>query len=297
MFDLYKSVDSEGKTFEQYMKTYDASAWKHPSVTIDVVLMTQIAGEMYVLLTKRKSHPFVGCWSTPGTFVNYDESLDKAVERTISEKIGIDGESNNFWYRQLHTFGSPDRDPRDRVITTSYLSLVNSEKLHILLEKDKNADNTKSLALFKVKMRKVVENESKQMSIITLTNNEENLVIQYKIVETVKGNWIQTDSVLDESISNSELAGDHIKLIHNAMVYMENNSGNYGVLLNLLPELFSLGDVQKVYEDITGKRQIAGNFRLSLLKSGAVVDSKLTRMYRGRNVALYKANKFKLCGV
>ena len=81
------------------------------------------------------------------------------------------------------------------------------------------------------------------------------------------------------------------------MVYMENNSGNYGVLLNLLPELFSLGDVQKVYEDITGKRQIAGNFRLSLLKSGAVVDSKLTRRYRGRNVALYKANKFKLCGV
>lgn len=297
MFDLYKSVDSEGKTFEQYMKTYDASAWRHPSVTIDVVLMTQIDGEMYVLLTKRKSHPFVGCWSTPGTFVNYDESLDKAVERTISEKIGIDGEGNNFWYRQLHTFGSPDRDPRDRVITTSYLSLVNSEKLRILLEKDKDADNTKNLALFKVKMRKVVENESKQMSIITLTNNEENLVIQYKIVETIKGNWIQTDSVLDESISNSELAGDHIKLIHNAMVYMESNSGNYGVLLNLLPELFSLGDVQKVYEDITGKRQIAGNFRLSLLKSGAVVDSKLTRRYRGRNVALYKANKFKLCGV
>ena len=297
MFDLYKSVDSEGKTFEQYMKTYDASAWRHPSVTIDVVLMTQIDGEMYVLLTKRKNHPFVGCWSTPGTFVNYDESLDKAVERTISEKIGIDGEGNNFWYRQLHTFGSPDRDPRDRVITTSYLSLINSEKLRILLKEDKNADNTKNLALFKVKMRKVVENESKQMSIITLTNSEENLVIQYKIVETIKGNWIQTDSVLDESISNSELAGDHIKLIQNAMVYMENNSGNYGVLLNLLPELFSLGDVQKVYEDITGKRQIAGNFRLSLLKSGAVVDSKLTRMYRGRNVALYKANKFKLCGV
>ena len=297
MFDLYKSVDSEGKTFEQYMKTYDASVWKHPSVTIDVVLMTQIDGEIYVLLTKRKNHPFVGCWSTPGTFVNYDESLDKAVERTISEKIGIDGEGNNFWYRQLHTFGSPDRDPRDRVITTSYLSLINSEKLRILLEEDKYADNTKNLALFKVKMRKVVENESKQMSIITLTNNEENLVIQYKIVETIKGNWIQTDSVLDESISNSELAGDHIKLIHNAMVHMENNSGNYGVLLNLLPELFSLGDVQKVYEDITGKRQIAGNFRLSLLKSGAVVDSKLTRRYRGRNVALYKANKFKLCGV
>ena len=297
MFDLYKSVDSEGKTFEQYMKTYDASVWKHPSVTIDVVLMTQIDGEMYVLLTKRKNHPFAGCWSTPGTFVNYDESLDKAVERTISEKIGIDGEGNNFWYRQLHTFGSPDRDPRDRVITTSYLSLINSEKLRILLEEDKYADNTKNLALFKVKMRKVVENESKQMSIITLTNNEENLVIQYKIVETIKGNWIQTDSVLDESISNSELAGDHIKLIHNAMVHMENNSGNYGVLLNLLPELFSLGDVQKVYEDITGKRQIAGNFRLSLLKSGAVVDSKLTRRYRGRNVALYKANKFKLCGV
>lgn len=297
MFDLYKSVDSEGKTFEQYMKTYDASVWKHPSVTIDVVLMTQIDGEMYVLLTKRKNHPFAGCWSTPGTFVNYDESLDKAVERTISEKIGIDGEGNNFWYRQLHTFGSPDRDPRDRVITTSYLSLINSEKLRILLEEDKYADNTKNLALFKVKMRKVVENESKQMSIITLTNNEENLVIQYKIVETIKGNWIQTDSVLDESISNSELAGDHVKLIHNAMVYMESNSGNYGVLLNLLPELFSLGDVQKVYEDITGKRQIAGNFRLSLLKSGAVVDSKLTRRYRGRNVALYKANKFKLCGV
>lgn len=285
MYDLYKSVDSKGRTFEEYMRTYDESLWMHPSVSIDIILITQIKGEMYVLLTKRTEHPYVGCWALPGSFVGYDESLDLAVERTITNKAGI---HKNLWYRQMHTFGNPERDPRTRVITTSYLSLVNSEELG-------DIDANSNSALFKVKMRKISETDTKRMSVITLENSKLNVTMQYRIVETMCNNWLNTDSTLDEAMSSCELAGDHIKLIHNSLVYLENNSSNYGVILNLLPEQFSLGDVQKVYEDITGKKQIAGNFRLSLLKSGMIVETGNTRVYRGRNVALYTANKLKMC--
>ncbi len=94
--------------------------YKKPSVTVDIILFTIIENQLNVLLVKRKNDPYKDMWAIPGGFVNYDESLDDAARRELSEETNL----NEIYLEQLYTFGNPDRDPRTRVITVAYLSLA-----------------------------------------------------------------------------------------------------------------------------------------------------------------------------
>ena len=75
-----------------------------------------------VLLIKRKYDPFKDNWAIPGGFVLENESLEEAVQRELLEETGI--EVN--YLEQLYTFGDPNRDPRQRIISVAYFGLVKS---------------------------------------------------------------------------------------------------------------------------------------------------------------------------
>lgn len=77
-----------------------------------------------VLLIQRKYDPFKNGWAIPGGFVLEDESLEDAVRRELLEETGI---AVNY-LEQLYTFGDPDRDPRQRVISVSYFGLVKASQ-------------------------------------------------------------------------------------------------------------------------------------------------------------------------
>jgi len=109
----------------EFLAAYDTSHFPHPSVTVNVALLTADEGVLKVLLLKRDEHPERGKWSLPGGFVGMNESLEQTVERVLSTKVGL----KNIFLEQLYTFGEPDRDPRTRVITVSYYALVDAAKL------------------------------------------------------------------------------------------------------------------------------------------------------------------------
>src|SRR6266542_1137711 len=104
-------------------ETYDPSRYDRPSVTVDVVIFTLQAGELHVLLVKRKRWPFEGRWAIPGGFINADESLDQAARRELEEETGV----HDIYLEQLYTFGAPRRDPRTRVISVAYIALVSAD--------------------------------------------------------------------------------------------------------------------------------------------------------------------------
>ena len=81
-----------------------------------------------VLLIQRKYEPFKNSWAIPGGFVTDNESLEEAVHRELMEETGI--EVN--YLEQLYTFGEPDRDPRQRVISVAYFGLVKSTQFQQL---------------------------------------------------------------------------------------------------------------------------------------------------------------------
>jgi len=101
--------------------------YEKPSVTVDIVIFTIKDNELKVLLVKRNVEPFKNSWAIPGGFVKMSESLEEAAKRELAEETGI----KDVYLEQLYTFGEPKRDPRGRVITVSYIALVNSDKISL----------------------------------------------------------------------------------------------------------------------------------------------------------------------
>ncbi|NOT75070.1 MAG: NUDIX hydrolase [Cyclobacteriaceae bacterium] len=85
-----------------------------------------------VLLITRKFEPFQKFWALPGGLVKNDESLEEAVHRELKEEAGIDVN----YLEQLYSFGKPERDPRNRVISVAYYGLVRPKDFHISAQTD-----------------------------------------------------------------------------------------------------------------------------------------------------------------
>jgi 8-oxo-dGTP diphosphatase len=120
---------------KEFLASYDASVYPHPSVSVDVALVTVDEEKLKAVLIRRQEHPALGKWSLPGGFVGMKESLDDAAVRVLETKVGVTG----IFLEQLYTFGKPDRDPRTRVITVAYYALVAAGVLSSQQFEDQNA--------------------------------------------------------------------------------------------------------------------------------------------------------------
>ncbi|QEC41718.1 NUDIX hydrolase [Pseudobacter ginsenosidimutans] len=92
-------------------------------VAVDAIVFGYSKQEgVSILLIQRKYPPFKNAWAIPGGFLLPDETLEDAVRRELREETGI--EVN--YLEQLYTFGAPNRDPRQRIISIAYMALVKS---------------------------------------------------------------------------------------------------------------------------------------------------------------------------
>ena len=101
--------------------------YPHPAVTTDIVIFTIRRDELKVLLIKRGLPPYEGMWALPGGFINLDESLEEGARRELVEETGV----SDVYLEQLYTFGEPDRDPRERVITVAWYALIPTDEIDI----------------------------------------------------------------------------------------------------------------------------------------------------------------------
>lgn len=99
--------------------------YPHPAVTADSVIFTIQDGQLKVLLIRRGRPPQQGSWAIPGGFIDIDEDLEDGARRELEEETGIRDVAH---LEQLHTFGNPDRDPRERIITVVFYGAVPSER-------------------------------------------------------------------------------------------------------------------------------------------------------------------------
>ena len=99
--------------------------YPHPAVTTDIVIFTVRDKSLQVLLIKRGLDPFKGKWALPGGFLKMDESLDTCASRELAEEAGLE----DVYLEQLYTFGTVDRDPRERVVSVSYFALIPSDNV------------------------------------------------------------------------------------------------------------------------------------------------------------------------
>ena len=91
-------------------------------VTVDLVVFSIINKSLRILLIQRDQTPFLGKWALPGGFVLPHENLEQAARRELAEETNIGKEVGHL--EQLGTYGHPDRDPRQRVVTVAYWGIA-----------------------------------------------------------------------------------------------------------------------------------------------------------------------------
>jgi 8-oxo-dGTP diphosphatase len=120
---LYRHFDIKGGMTSRQIDEYGPRMEPTPVlVAVDLVVLTARSGELSALMVRRGVEPYVGRWALPGGFVEPEEDLADAAVRELGEEAGIDRLRPHL--EQLATYGSPDRDPRGRVISVAYLALV-----------------------------------------------------------------------------------------------------------------------------------------------------------------------------
>lgn len=91
------------------------------AISTDVVLFSIHDERLQVLLVGQG----VGAWRLPGGLAAVDEDLDRSALRHLQEQTGVRG----VYLEQLYTFGRPDRDPRQRVVSVAYYALEPAQQL------------------------------------------------------------------------------------------------------------------------------------------------------------------------
>lgn len=288
--------DRKGLTEEEFLAAYNPAKYERPSVTADILIFTirekeeknyrKLPGKVLnILLVKRGEHPFLGKWALPGGFVRMEESLEDAAKRELEEETGL----RDIYLEQLYTWGDTGRDPRTRVISTSYMALADSSALL-----PKAADDAAEAAWFQVSFQKRKESREEtedgyilyQNFRLALTREEEILWAELETVKTVTKDTVRAENRILES---QGIAFDHGRFIAYGIERLRSKIMYTDIAFHLVEEQFTLTELQQVYEVILDKELLKANFRRKI--AGMVSETENYRTDAGhRPSKLYRFN-------
>ena len=236
---------------EEFLKAYNAKDYDQLSLTADILILSVSDEEqsnyrktskkhMSVLLVKRNDYPFKDKWCLPGGFLKMDENLDDCPRRILKQETNL----SNIYLEQLYTMGGVNRDPRCRVVSVSYIALVDKNLLKEELVRNASWFN-------------ISYTESEKFVDVVLNNGEE--VIPFRIKKTLRE--LTTDRYEFTIEGDSELAFDHPIVIWSGIERLKNKVNYTDIVFNMMPEYFALGDLQQVYEVILNKKLLDPAFR------------------------------------
>lgn len=238
-------------TESEFLKDYNPNKFDRFSITADILIFG-ISNEeeenyrktdkkkMSILLVKRNNYPFKDMWCLPGGFVKVDENLDDAPKRILKDETNID----NIYLEQLYTFGSVNRDPRMRIISTSYMALIDKNKVDNLNE---------NASWFDIMLYEEKDNY------VDIVLNNGTVIITFKIKKVLREKT--TDRYSFEITENKLLAFDHASVILAGLERLKNKIEYTDIVFNMMPDLFTLGELQQVYEVILNKKLLDPAFR------------------------------------
>ncbi|OPA79087.1 ADP-ribose pyrophosphatase [Paenibacillus selenitireducens] len=261
-------LDRDGLTEREFLEQYRVGDFERPSVAADMVIFTVTnteadsyrklpEKELRVLLIRRGGHPYIGKWALPGGFVRPSETTGQAATRELREETGVD----DVYLEQLYTFSDMGRDPRTWVMSCSYMALIDSDQVQL-----KAGDDAADATWFKVTYRLLRERKELLENgyvktyeyELKLSSEEEELTAVVDRTETVKPT---SASTVYSIVSNNGLAFDHAKIIACAIERLRGKVNYSDIALHLMPPLFTLTELQQVYEVILDKELLKAAFR------------------------------------
>jgi len=248
--------------------------YPRPALTVDIVVfgvaLSDPEPSLDVLLIKRRDDPFKGCLALPGGFVKPDEdkTLQEAAFRELKEETGM----VPTYLEQLYTFGDVDRDPRERVVSVAYMALVPS-RAHVIVAGDDAAEvgwydvrtfdpRVAAFADVKVKVKKARATRKEP------AHNKYNIVLG----------------------KPPELAFDHGLILQTALQRLTSKVRYTPIGFDLLPQVFTMGQLQRLYELVLRQPIDKSNFRKKVESLGILAEAGKTSG-PGRVATLYRFDK------
>lgn len=272
------------QTEAEFLQAYDASAYEKPSASADIVVFSIGKGRretyrqlpkshLQLLLIRRKNHPYKDCWALPGGFVNIDESLRDAAARELYEETGLRPD----YLGQLYTWGDVERDPRTRIISTSYMAIVNESN-----KKLKAGDDASEACWFDLTSHiESVETHEIDGTLeyvwyirLQLKCGNETPNALLRISRWFKGSTV---AIQREIIENTGLAFDHAKIIEHGLEKFRHKVQYTDILFKLMPEFFTLTELQHVYEAVIDKKVSRASFRRGIADKVTETEQYVTK--------------------
>ena len=156
---------------EEFLKDYDSSIFDKLSMTSDIIVISISSKDksdyrrtdkkmMSILLSKRNYYTYKEKWCLPGGFLNpKTKTLEEYARRVLKRETNL----SDIYLEQLYTFDGLNRDPRMRIVSTSFIALVDKNRLKSRVE---------YASWFDV----ISVNEKNNIVEITLSNEEETII-------------------------------------------------------------------------------------------------------------------------
>ena len=270
----YEMSDEEKK----FLAGYDLTKYDRPSVAADIVVFAIMAdGErdntrkpqdkkLKILLIERGGYPYKGCWAMPGGFCRKGEDVIDSARRELCEETGI----GDAYVKLVGVYGEPGRDPRGWVISSTYMALMDGERCSI-----EAGDDAQDARWFTVELTDITGDGEK-----IAINEEDSATVgnakRYRLVLKNADSDIRLSAVLRRTdmstcgrcsdsydIDECEgLAFDHARIIAEAVLGLrEDLERDPDLAFDLLPERFTLSELQNVFEQIWDRELTTPNFR------------------------------------
>lgn len=275
--DYKEHISYKDITEEEFLKKYNSNDYEKMSITTDITLfgISDISKDNYrsvnqkafsILLVKRNTPPFLNRWCLPGGFLSLDETLIDCAKRVLFLEANLD----NIYLEQLYTFSDIDRDIRGRVLSCSYLGLIDMNKI-----KTKLKDNAEFFI--------VTTKENKD--IITINFKSKNNEFECKVKRTTDSFGITTY----KSLENEYLAFDNLEVIMTSINRLQNKINYTDIVFHMMPKYFTLHELQLVFEAILGKKLLDPQFRREMKNKVVETDKyKNDGGHRPARLYMYK---------
>lgn len=195
------------------------------SVAADIALFNLPKdGALRVALVRREaqSDAFPGAWALPGGFLKAEEDRDieACVRRELLEEVGVAGSQLEF----VGIYSDLNRDPRARVISVAYLSVILTDNPEIAPIEGTDVDAARW-----VRVSEILED----------------------------GHYDGIPLAFD----HARIVQDARQALSALVPYGRRPDGPLNLLFAFLPEEFTLGEAQQAFAELKGIAVDPGNFR------------------------------------
>lgn len=283
---------------KEYLKNYDIAAYDRPSIATDMAVFSIIEKRLKILLIKRGSFPYRGYWALPGGFCQSGESVYEAAHRELYEETHV----QHAYLNLSGIYGDVGRDPRGWIISHTFLALMDGSRCELRAGSDAWETRWFDIEFTKAEKKKQIKENTAEIEneyCLKLTHSDirtSNLDEQAEAVAlSAKVLQYQTfqdyhESIRYEIAQNDSFAFDHAKIIICALLDLQRKAEEDGkIVFDLMPEMFTLTELQTAFETILGRKLLKANFRRKM--SAFVTETEqMVEGVRYRPAKLFRRN-------